>query len=88
VEKLSARFGKELSLTCSQWTKAAGNMYLFQKEQDVPTDSEYSHSNWYNNHFTFYLAQKFKDRLYDAWKADKLKFHQEHWANYGIYEGY
>src|SRR6266567_4186978 len=32
VEKLSVQFGRELSLTCSQWTEASGNMYLFQKE--------------------------------------------------------
>jgi len=34
IEKLSVHFGKELPLSCSQWTEAAGNMYLFQKEHD------------------------------------------------------
>jgi len=34
IEKLSTRLGKELSLSCSQWTEAAANMYLFQKEKD------------------------------------------------------
>jgi hypothetical protein len=87
VDKLSARFGRELSLNCSQWTEAAGNMYLFQKERDA-TDTGDAHSDWYNDHFNFYLAQKFKVKLYDAWKTDELKFRQEHWANYGAFEGY
>ncbi|KAF8804794.1 hypothetical protein BYT27DRAFT_7106168, partial [Phlegmacium glaucopus] len=87
VDKLSARFGKELSLTCSQWTEAAGNMYLFQKERDA-VDTGDSHSDWYNDHFNFYLSQRFKVRLYDAWKTDEFKFRQEHWANYGAFEGY
>ena len=30
IEKLSARFGKELTLTCSQWSEAAANMWSFQ----------------------------------------------------------
>ncbi|KAF8816745.1 hypothetical protein BYT27DRAFT_7220465 [Phlegmacium glaucopus] len=87
VDKLSTRFGKELSLTCSQWTEAAGNMYLFQKERDA-VDSGDAHSEWYNNHFNFYQAQRSKVKLYDAWKSDELKFCQEHWANYGAFEGY
>jgi hypothetical protein len=87
VEKLAARFGKELSLTCSQWTEAAGNMYLFQKERDA-VDTGDSHSDWYNDHFNFYLSQRLKVKLYDAWKADELKFRQEHWASYGAFEGY
>ncbi|KAF8804090.1 hypothetical protein BYT27DRAFT_7225534 [Phlegmacium glaucopus] len=69
VDKLSTRFGKELSLTCSQWTEAAGNMYLFQKERDA-VDTGDLHSDWYNDHFNFYLSQRFKVRLYDTWKAD------------------
>ncbi|KAF8799741.1 hypothetical protein BYT27DRAFT_7315931 [Phlegmacium glaucopus] len=87
VNKLTSHFGKELSLTCSQWTKATGNMYLFQKEQDA-VDSGDAHSDWYNNHFNFYQAQQYKVKLYDTWKSDKLKFCQEHWANYGAFEGY
>jgi hypothetical protein len=87
VEKISARFSKELSLTCSQWTEAAGNMYLFQKERDT-ADTGDAHSNWYNDHIKFYLAQRYKVKLYDMWKADELKFRQEHWANYGAFEGY
>jgi len=34
VEKLSATLGKEGSLTCSQWTEAAFQMYRFQQERD------------------------------------------------------
>ena len=34
VEKLSARFGKELLLSCSQWSEAAGNMWNFQASRD------------------------------------------------------
>ena len=85
VEKLSVRFGKELSLSCSQWTEAAGNMYLFQKERDEEGTAE-AHSNWYNDHFCFYTAQDTKDDLYDAWKSDELKFRQEHWAKYGEFD--
>ncbi|KIJ91286.1 hypothetical protein K443DRAFT_115229 [Laccaria amethystina LaAM-08-1] len=85
IEKLSMRFGKELSLSCSQWTEAAGNMYLFQKERDEEGTSE-AHSAWYNDHFCFYTSQDTKDELYDAWKADELKFRQEHWAKYREYD--
>jgi hypothetical protein len=85
VEKLSTRFGKELSLSCSQWTEAAGNMYLFQKERDEEGTAD-AHSNWYNDHFCFYTSQDTKDDLYDAWKPDELKFRQEHWAKYGEYD--
>jgi hypothetical protein len=85
IEKLSMRFGKELSLSCSQWTEAAGNMYLFQKERDEEGTSE-AHSAWYNDHFCFYTSQDTKDELYNAWKADELKFRQEHWAKYGEYD--
>ena len=69
----------ELSLSCSQWMEAAGNMYLFQKEQDQDGTCE-AYSTWYNDHFCFYTSQDIKDHLYDAWKADKLKFCQEHWV--------
>ncbi|KAF8813112.1 hypothetical protein BYT27DRAFT_7220601 [Phlegmacium glaucopus] len=75
VDKLSTRFGKELSLTCSQWTRAVGNIGD-------------AHSEWYNDHFNFYQVQRSKVKLYDAWKLDELKFHQEHWANYGAFKGY
>ena len=85
IEKLSTRFGKELSLSCSQWTEAAGNMYLFQKERDKEGTCE-SHSTWYNDHFCFYTPQDTKDELYDAWKSDELKFCQEHWAKYGEFD--
>ena len=85
IEKLSTRFGKELSLSCSQWTEAAGNMYLFQKERDEEGTCE-SHSTWYNDHFCFYTSQDTKDELYDAWKSDELKFRQEHWAKYGEFD--
>ena len=85
VEKLSLCFGKELSLSCSQWMEAASNMYLFQKERDEEGTAE-AHSNWDNDHFCFYTAQDTKDNLYDAWKTDELKFHQEHWAKYGEFD--
>ena len=77
IEKLSTWFGKELSLSCSPWTEAAGNMYLFQKEHDQEGMGE-AHSNWYNEHFCFYTSQDTKDDPYDAWKSDELKFCQEH----------
>ena len=85
IEKLSTRLGKELSLSCSQWTEAAANMYLFQKERDEEGTDD-AHSNWYNDHFCFYTSQDTKDELYDAWKADELKFRQEHWAKYGEFD--
>jgi hypothetical protein len=85
IEKLSIRFSKELSLSCSQWTEAAGNMYLFHKERDEDGTCE-AHSTWYNDHFCFYTSQDTKDELYDAWKADELKFCQEHWAKYGEFD--
>jgi len=44
IEKLSVHFRKELSLSCSQWTEAAGDMYLFQKEHDEEGTGK-AHSN-------------------------------------------
>jgi len=85
IEKLSTCLGKELSLSCSQWTEAAANMYLFQKERDEEGTDD-AHSNWYNDHFCFYTSQDTKDELYDAWKSDELKFRQEHWAKYGEFD--
>jgi len=85
IEKLSTHLGKELSLSCSQWTEAAANMYLFQKERDEEGTDD-AHSNWYNDHFCFYTSQDTKDELYDTWKSDELKFHQEHWAKYGEFD--
>ena len=35
-----------------------------------------------NDHFCFYTAQDMKDNLYDSWKPEELKFHQEHWVKY------
>jgi len=38
IDKLSVRFGKELSLTCSQWSEAAVNMFRFQQARDKVGD--------------------------------------------------
>lgn len=85
IEKLSMRFGKEFSLSCSQWMEAAGYMYLFQKEHDQQGTGE-AHSSWYNEHFCFHTSQDTKDNLHDAWKSDEVKFHQENWAKYGEFD--
>lgn len=60
-------------------------MYLFQKEHDQEGTGK-AHSNGYNEHFCFYTSQDMKDDLYDAWKSDELKFHQDHWAKDGEFD--
>ncbi|KAF8197406.1 hypothetical protein BJ912DRAFT_875146, partial [Pholiota molesta] len=82
VDKLTVRFGAELSLSFSQWSEAASNMYLFQRERDQD-GGDGPHGQWFSDHFNFFNTLEKKDELYEAWKPAELKFRQEHWATYG-----
>jgi hypothetical protein len=82
VDKLTVRFGAELSLSFSQWSEAAQNMYNFQRERDGD-GGDGPHGRWFGDHFDFFNTLEKKDDLYDEWKAAELKFRQEHWATYG-----
>jgi hypothetical protein len=77
IDKLSARFGKELTLTCSQWSEAAVNMRNFQISRDK-LGSEGEHATWFEKHFNFFNMLNKRDELYDAWKVMELKFRQDH----------
>jgi hypothetical protein len=77
IEKLSARFGKELSLTCSQWSEAALNMFKFQQARDKLGD-EGEHAAWFDNHFNFFNVQQDRDELYEAWKVVELDLRKDH----------
>ena len=77
IEKLSARFGKELTLTCSQWSEAAANMWSFQISRDK-LGSEGEHATWFEKHFNFFNMLNKRDELYDAWKVMELEFRQDH----------
>src|SRR6266700_1222501 len=77
IEKLSARFGKELSLTCSQWSEAAVNMFRFQQARDEVGD-EGEHAAWFDNHFNFFNVHKDRDELYEAWKVVELELRKDH----------
>jgi len=77
IDKLSTHFGKELSITCSQWTKAALNMYRFQQARDALSD-ESEHATWFDNHFSFFNIHKDRDELYDAWKVVELELCKDH----------
>jgi hypothetical protein len=77
IEKLSARFGKELSLTCSQWSEAALNMFRFQQARDKVGDAG-EHATWFDNHFNFFNVHKDRDELYDAWKSVELELRKDH----------
>ena len=77
IEKLSARFGKELTLTCSQWSEAAANMWSFQISRDK-LGSEGEHASWFEKHFNFFNMLNKRDELYDAWKVMELEFRQDH----------
>lgn len=77
IKKLSTRFGKELSLTCSQWSEAAGNMWDFQASRDkCGTDGD--HAIWFEKYFNFFNRLDKREELYDAWKVVELEFHQDH----------
>src|SRR6266567_6016461 len=77
IDKLSVRFGKELSLTCSQWSEAAVNMFRFQQARDEVGD-EGEHAAWFDNHFNFFNVHKDRDKLYEAWKVVELKLRKDH----------
>jgi hypothetical protein len=77
IEKLSTRFGKELTLTCSQWSEAAANMWSFQISRDK-LGSEGDHATWFEKHFNFFNMLNKRDELYDAWKVMELEFRQDH----------
>jgi hypothetical protein len=77
IEKLSARFGKELSLTCSQWSEAALNMFKFQQARDKLGDMG-EHAAWFDNHFNFFNVHQDRDELYDAWKVVELELRKDH----------
>jgi len=77
IEKLSARFGKELSLTSSQWSEAALNMFKFQQARDKVGDMG-EHAAWFDNHFNFFNVQQDRDELYEAWKVVKLDLRRDH----------
>ncbi|KAF8799675.1 hypothetical protein BYT27DRAFT_7025824, partial [Phlegmacium glaucopus] len=76
VEKLSATLGKEGSLTCSQWTEAAFQMYRFQQERDSDGPNG-AFATWYSNHFNFFNSQLDRDEMYQSWKDVELELRQE-----------
>jgi len=77
IDKLSARFGKELSLTCSQWSEAAANMWSFQISRDK-SGADGEHATWFEKHFNFFNMLNKRDELYDAWKVMELEIRQDH----------
>ena len=77
IDKLSIRFGKELSLTCSQWSEAAANMWSFQISRDK-SGADGEHAAWFEKHFNFFNMLNKRDELYDAWKVMELEFRQDH----------
>ena len=76
VEKLSASLGREGSLTCSQWTEAAFQMYRFQQERDSEGPNG-AFARWYSDHFNFFNTQLDRDEMYPSWKAVELELRQE-----------
>ncbi|KAF8153132.1 hypothetical protein B0H34DRAFT_819607 [Crassisporium funariophilum] len=84
IGKLADRFGHELSITCSQWTEAAENMYNFQKQRDKDGASG-QHASWYDSHFNFFHEQRKRDELYDAWKHIELEYRKEHRSSYEVF---
>ena len=77
IEKLSACFGKELSIMCSQWGEAALNMFKFQQSWDKLGNTG-EHTAWYDSHFNFFNVQQDQDELYEAWKGTELELHRDH----------
>jgi len=77
IDKLSACFEKELSLTCSQWSEAAANMWSFQISRDK-SGANGKHAVWFEKHFNFFNMLNKRDKLYNAWKVMELEFLQDH----------
>jgi len=77
IDKLSTHFGKELSLTCSQWSEAAANMWSFQISRDK-SGADGKHTDWFEKHCNFFNMLNKRDELYDAWKVMELEFWQDH----------
>jgi len=77
IDKLSGCFGKELSLTCSQWSDAAANMWSFQISRDK-SRADGEHAAWFEKHFNFFNMLNKRDELYEAWKVMELEFRQDH----------
>jgi len=77
IDKLSGHFGKELSLTCSQWSDAAANMWSFQISRDK-SGADGEHAAWFEKHFNFFNMLNKRDELYEAWKVMELEFRQDH----------
>jgi len=77
VEKLSAWSGKELLLSCSQWSEAAGNMWNFQASRDK-NGTEGDHAVWVEKHINFFNRLDKHEELYNVWKVVELEFHQDH----------
>jgi len=77
IEKLSACFGKELSITWSQWGEAALNMFKFQQSRDKRGDTG-EHAAWFDSHFNFFNVQQDRDELYEAWKEIELELRKDH----------
>ncbi|KAF8797985.1 hypothetical protein BYT27DRAFT_7025810, partial [Phlegmacium glaucopus] len=76
VEKLSVTLGKEGSLTCSQWTEAAFQMFRFQQERDSE-GPDGAFATWYSDHFNFFNSQLDRDEMYQSWKDVELELRQE-----------
>ncbi|KAF8797489.1 hypothetical protein BYT27DRAFT_7125474 [Phlegmacium glaucopus] len=79
IEKLLVTLGKEGSLTCSQWTEAAFQMFHFQQEDDSEGPDR-AFVTWYSDHFNFFNSQLDRDEMYQSWKDVELELHQEFWS--------
>ncbi|KAK0194801.1 hypothetical protein F5146DRAFT_1132190 [Armillaria mellea] len=72
IPKLSATFGEELSISYSEYSKAAPNCFHFHKSQDSqgPTGP---YATWWLNHFGFFSRQHDKVKNYLTWSQLELK---------------
>jgi len=77
VKRLSTQFGKELSLSCSQWSEDAGNMWNFQALRDK-NGTNGDHAIWFEKHLNFFNRLDKHEELYDMWKVVELEVHQDH----------
>ncbi|RXW16280.1 hypothetical protein EST38_g9577 [Candolleomyces aberdarensis] len=66
---------RELPDNFAEWLEATNNMINFQALRDIKGSS--ANQMWFTQHFTFFMNQVDKVRLYDAWKDKDLELRVE-----------
>jgi len=58
IEKLTTKFGDDLSMSCSDWNEAAENYFVFQQSRDIEGPNG-RYSTWLRKHSEFFSQARF-----------------------------